>query len=235
MIYVKSGLSFQSFISMCSYCVLWFNNQELEPVQVGFVFSGMINRNWTIPTVFILSALAKLKFHMKCFRLRQITGGWVCIQFLIKTWSILVDLHLTCQEFLQLGNCKSFCTIFYLENKKKKKIPFIYCVLRYIYRALVFKQKFHICFQVWKSIFFPSFWECGALYFSPMMYDLHGGTVRTNQWARCAQWIIRGLKLPQDILTQGELCMKISILLNIHQHDFWIMENYQFCNPFFIP
>lgn len=75
MIYVKSGLSFQSFISMCSYCVLWFNNQELEPVQVGFVFSGMINRNWTIPTVFILSALAKLKFHMKCFRLRQITGG----------------------------------------------------------------------------------------------------------------------------------------------------------------
>lgn len=75
MIYVKSGLSFQSFISMCSYCVLWFNNQELEPVQVGFVFSGMINRNWTIPTVFILSALAKLKFHMQCFRLRQITGG----------------------------------------------------------------------------------------------------------------------------------------------------------------
>lgn len=117
MIYVKSGLSFQSFISMCSYCVLWFNNQELEPVQVGLVFSGMINRNWTIPTVFILSALAKLKFHMKCFRLRQITGGWVCIQFLIKTWSILVDLHLTCQEFLQLGNCKSFCTIFYLEKK----------------------------------------------------------------------------------------------------------------------
>lgn len=82
--------------------------------------------------------------------------------------------------------------------------------------------------RVWNQYFFLTLHKCTALYFfSPRMYGFHWGIVRANQWDKRAQWIIRGLKLPEDILTESELCIKISILLNICQQKCWIMENYR--------
>lgn len=126
---------------------------------------------------------------------------------------------------MQLGNCESFYVILYLKNPSFLFIEYsAYLYLQYF--TFQTKENSYV-FQGWKSIFFLFLHKRTALFFSPKMYALHWGIVRTNQWDKCAQWIIRGLKLPKDILTRSELCIKISILLNICQRKCWIMENYR--------
>lgn len=136
-------------------------------------------------------------------------GACPYILFLIKVLSMLKDLlRFTC-------NLLSYIIFNVLHNIVPPKPPLLLTSL-FILIVFYFSNKKWSVFQDHKIIFFFSiFTEMHSSIFPPKLYAFHWGIVRTNQWDKCAQWIIRGFKLPKDILTQSELCIKISILLNI--------------------